>query len=191
MDDDFLDSINQEVIAHTGEDRLERVRAAASELRDLESQREDLEERLADVKNRIKMLVERDLVRLMSEANMTSFSLDREGNSPPMKFDRVTNYYAKIPEDKEIEAFNWLHDQGHGDIVKTEIKLTFGMKERDQAQELEKDLASKRYDYDSKLAVHPSTLKAFVKHEVEAGSPIPLDLFGAYIQDVVKLKKGK
>ena len=192
MTDDFLDDVMNEVesVSASG-DRLERVRAVARQVRELEVAREELEERLSDIKNRLKMLTERDLVKLMGEANMTSFALDREGNSPPVTFDKMTYYSAKIPEEKEVAAFNWLHDQGHGDLVKTEIKLSFGMSEREQAERLEKALADKNYDYNSKLAVHPATLKAFVKSEVESGHAIPLDLFGVHIGEIVKLKKGK
>jgi hypothetical protein len=108
-----------------------------------------------------------------------------------MTFDKTTFYSAKIPEDKEIEAFAWLHDQGHGDIVKTQITVALGMGERDLAEQVEHAIADAGADYSSKLSVHPATLKSFVKSEVESGRALPLELFGAFIGEVVKLKKGK
>lgn len=192
MSDDFLDSITSEVeqISSSG-DKLERVRALAKQVRELEARRGELEDELTRVKRSIQELTERDLVKMMSEANMSSFALDSDGNYPAMTFDKTTYYSAKIPEDKEIEAFAWLHDQGHGDIVKTQITVALGMGERDLAEQVEHAIADAGADYSSKLSVHSATLKSFVKTEVEAGRAIPLDLFGAYIGEVVKLKKGK
>lgn len=192
MSDDFLDSITSEVeqISSSG-DKLERVRGVAKKVRELEARRAELEDELSQVKRTIQELTERDLVKMMSEANMSSFALEKDGNYPAMVFDKTTYYSAKIPEDKEIEAFAWLHDQGHGDIVKTQITVALGMGERELAEQVEHAISDAGVDYSSKLSVHPATLKSFVKTEVEAGRAIPLDLFGAYIGEVVKLKKGK
>lgn len=192
MSDDFLDSISAEVenISSSG-DMLTRIRESAKKVRGLEAVRAELEEELSAVKRQIQELTERDLVKLMSEANMTSFALESDGNYPAMTFDKTTFYSAKIPEDKEIEAFTWLHDQGHGDIVKTQITVALGMGERELAEQVEHAIADAGADYSSKLSVHPATLKSFVKSEVESGRAIPLDLFGAFIGEVVKLKKGK
>lgn len=192
MSDDFLDNITAEMesLAQSG-DRLDRIKTTAERVRDLEARRTELEEELSKIKQEVKELTERDLVKLMSEANMTSFSLDSNGNSPAMVFEKKTFYDAKIPEDKEIEAFAWLHDQGHGDIVKTQITVALGMGERELAQQVEHAIADAGADYSSRLQVHPATLKSFVKTEVEAGRAIPLDLFGAFIGEVVKLKKGE
>jgi len=190
MTDDFLDSVMSEMQTVTG-DRLDRVRAVAKKVRELEAARIQLEDELSKVKNQLKELTERDLVKLMSEANMTALTLEGEGNYPEVTFEKVNFYSAKIPEEKEIEAFAWLHDQGHGDIVKTQISVSLGMGERDLAQQVEKSISDAGADYSSKLTVHSATLKSFVKTEVEAGRAIPLDLFGAYIGEIVKLKKGK
>lgn len=192
MSDDFLDSITSELenISSSG-DMLARIRESAKSVRELEATRSQLEEQLSAVKRKIQELTERDLVKLMSEANMTSFALESDGNYPAMTFDKTTFYSAKIPEDKEIEAFTWLHDQGHGDIVKTQITVALGMGERELAEQVEHAIADAGADYSSKLSVHPATLKSFVKSEVESGRAIPLELFGAFIGEVVKLKKGK
>lgn len=192
MSDDFLDSISAELESITSSgDTLTRIRELAKKVRGLEATRSQLEEELSAVKRQIQELTERDLVKLMSEANMTSFALESDGNYPAMTFDKTTFYSAKIPEDKEIEAFTWLHDQGHGDIVKTQITVALGMGERELAEQVEHAIADAGADYSSKLSVHPATLKSFVKSEVESGRALPLELFGAFIGEVVKLKKGK
>ena len=191
---DFLDEIMSEVEATAAtSDKLDILKKTAALLRSLEHKKEELEQELSDVKKKIALLSERDLVQLFSETNLSSLTLDADGNYPAMKFDKTTFYNAKIPEDKEAEAFNWLSENGHADIVKTEIKLSFGMREREQAERLEKALAAKNYDFNSKLGVHPATLKAFAKAEIEAGHALPMDVLGIYVGEIVKTKivKGK
>jgi hypothetical protein len=192
MSDDFLDGISAELESiSSSSDLLTRIKELAKKVRGLEATRTQLEEELAAVKRQIQEATERDLVKLMSEANMTSFALESDGNYPAVTFDKTTFYSAKIPEDKEIEAFAWLHDKGHGDIVKTQITVALGMGERDLAEQVEHAISDAGADYSSKLSVHPATLKSFVKSEVESGRALPLELFGAFIGEVVKLKKGK
>lgn len=192
MNDDFMDTITEEAnsFAASG-DRLDRVKTTAKQVRQLELEKEILEEKLSTVKRQLQNLLERDLVKVMSEANMTSFALEKDGNLPALVFEKTTFYNAKIPEEKEIEAFAWLHDQGYGELVKTQITVSLGMGDREMAQQVEQSISEVGADYSSKLSVHPSTLKSFVKAEVEAGRAIPLDLFGAYIGETVKIKKGK
>ena len=184
---DFLDEIMSEVdaVASTS-DKLDILKKTAAQLRFLELKKEELEQELAETKKAITLLSERDLVQLFSETNLSSLTLDADGNYPAMKFDKTTFYNAKIPEEKEAEAFAWLHDNGHADIVKTEIKLSFGMRERQQAERLEKALAAKNYDYNTKLGVHPATLKAFAKSEIEAGHALPMDVLGIYVGEIVR-----
>lgn len=192
MANNFLDNIINEAnaVASSG-DRLERVKDVARQVRSLEVEREQLEERLSTIKRQLQSLLERDLVKVLGEAAMTSFSLERDGNLPALTFEKVTYYSAKIPEDKEVEAFGWLHDEGHGDLVKTQISVALGMGDRELAQQVENAITEAGADFSSKLSVHPATLKSFVKTEVEAGRALPLELFGAHIGETVKIKKGK
>lgn len=191
-DDDFMNSLIEETNAiNNSGDKLDRIKETAKRVRELESKKSDIEEDLRSINKQIKELTERVLVKMMLDANMTSFVLEGDGNHPSLKFNKTTLYGAKIPEDKEIEAFAWLHDQGHGDIVKTQISVALGMGERDLAEQVEHAIADAGADFSSKLTVHSSTLKSFVKTEVEAGRAIPMDLFGVTIYDLVTMKKDK
>ena len=173
--------------------RIAAVREAVAHLRELDQQRADLEERLTQIKNRITEITEVELVNLFGEANISSLTLDADGNYPAVKAERVNYYSAKIPEDREAEAFDWFERSGHGDLVKSVISVPFGMKELEESKRLAEKLEAEGYDYNSKLGVHHTTLKAFVKSELEAGRTLPMDLLGAYQGEMVKLKtiKGK
>jgi hypothetical protein len=191
---DFLDDIMAEVSEiSASSDKMEILKASAKLLRSLEHKKEELETELAEIKKKIHNLMERDLVNLFGELNLTSLTLEAEGNYPAMKFDKTTYYNAKIPEDKEAEAFAWLHDHGHGDIVKTVVSASFGMGERESAEQVEAAISQLGVDFNSKLSVHPSTLKAFAKSEIEAGNALPMETLGIYVGETVKMKivKGK
>jgi hypothetical protein len=191
---DFLEDIMAEVASiNASSDKLEILKDTARMLRALEYKKEELEAQLAEVKKKILSLTERDLVNLFGELSLTSLSLEAEGNYPAMKFDKTTYYNAKIPEDKEAEAFAWFHENGHGDIVKTVVSASFGMGERESAEKVEEAIAQLGVDFNSKLSVHPSTLRAFAKSELEAGHALPMDTLGIHVGETVKMKivKGK
>ena len=194
MSDAFLDEVMNEVVAVSSSgDKLDLVRNAARRLRDLEHRKSELEEELDKTKREILELTERDLVKLFSAANMSSLTLEAEGHHPAVTFEKTTFYSAKIPAEKEAEAFAWLHDNGHGDIVKTQVTVALGMGERETAEQVEAAISNLGVDYNSKLSVHPSTLKAFAKAEIEANHALPMDLLGVYMGEIIKLKtvKGK
>ena len=88
-------------------------------------------------------------------------------------------YSARISVDNTEAAHGWLRDNGHGDIIKNTLTLTFGQGEDAVAKELGELLASKGHLPEKKAAVHPSTLKAFVKEQIESGN-------GAFDQDIQK-----
>ena len=46
-------------------------------------------------------------------------------------------YSARIPASKSEEAFDWLRENGHGDLIKNQVSLEFGkMKQDNEAKSL-------------------------------------------------------
>lgn len=172
-------------------DLLIRVKETLKALRALDYEKKDLEQRLDEVKRQIRELSDETLVKLFMEAQLTSLSIEAEGNYPAVTAKRLPYYNAGIPEDKQTEAFTWLTDNGHADIIKTTITVALGMKERPLAQNVEKFLDQAGIPFNSKLAVHPSTLKAFVKSEVEAGHDIPRDALGVFVGETIRVTPDK
>ena len=97
---------------------------------------------------------------------------------------------ANISKDRSAGALNWLRDNGFGDLIKNTVSVNFGKGEDDKAGELIKGLEGNGYNVDQKEAVHPSTLKAFCKEQIEKGSEIPTELFGIFIGQKTTIKKG-
>lgn len=187
-DNDYIEQAQNEVekIIAKGP-LLEQIRDYLRELRQLLLEKESLEERVDTVKHRIKEICEDKLITLYSAAHITNLDLEAEGNLQAYNAQRKPFYAASIPKDKELQAFAWLQNNGHADIVKTTITVALGMKERVTAIKVENYLDKNGIDYSSKLAVHASTLKAFVKNEIKAGHVIPRDLLGVYVGETVEV----
>jgi cell division septum initiation protein DivIVA len=87
-------------------------------------------------------------------------------------------YYAKIAEKHTGNAYEWLKEHGHAAIMRDTVSISVANEAA--ADEAEQNLYAMGLDVDRKKTVHPSTLKAFVKEQIEAGTDIPRDVFGVY-----------
>jgi len=179
---DLIESEPDEVVD------LTVVRKKARELRDLYLEKAELEKRASDVQSKIANIERKDLPDMFAKAKISAMNVEADGNHPPFLAERHTVYTAKIPDEKRLEALEWFEKQGHGDLVKSVINIIFGMQEHEERLRVMKLLADNHIEYYTNESVHASTLKAFVKRELQAGRIIPMDLLGAYFFDVVTIK---
>ncbi|HIG58741.1 MAG TPA: hypothetical protein EYF95_10045 [Flavobacteriales bacterium] len=142
-----------------------------------------IENALALKKEELRQVVEIELPESMLNLGLTSFSL-----SDGSKISVETFYRGSIPKAREVEAFNWLKEYGHEDLIKNEVKCTFGKGEDQDANALMIILSKQGQDYENKKAVHPSTLKAFVREQLERGNTLPLDILGVYVGQKSKIR---
>ena len=162
---------------------LSVVRKAAVTLRDNYLVKNDLENQLKEINSRIVNIERNELPDLFSKAKISSLTVEADGNHPAFVAKRETVYNAKIPDEQRQEAFQWFEANGHGDLDKSVIIITFG-------SVLPSALACYGYiekaniEYTTNESVHHMTLKAFVKREVTSGHIIPHDLLGVYIFDL-------
>lgn len=96
---------------------------------------------------------------------------------------------ASIPKPRRDEAFAWLEEQGHGDLVKHLVSATFGRGEDHEAEEAAAALAQMGCDVKDERSVHASTLSAFVREQIEAGRDLPRDLLGVFQGQVAKIER--
>ena len=97
-------------------------------------------------------------------------------------------YSARIPASKSEEAFQWLRDNGHGDLIKNQVSLEFGMKQDNEAKSIVEELKSKGLPVKQKTTVHPSSLRGFVREQIQdLGKDVPADLFGTYVANKTKI----
>ena len=144
----------------------------------------DLENSLSLLKEELRQVVEVALPESMLNLGLTSFAL-QDGTKLQIK----TFYRGSISKANEVEAFKWLNTNGHADLIKNEVKSIFGKGEDGDAYKLMQMLNEEDINYENKKAVHPSTLKAFVKEQIERGKSLPLDILGVYVGQKSEIRR--
>lgn len=158
----------------TGEDLLSRISALAFSQKQAELDVAEAEEKLAAAKNTLRDISDRQLPNLMDEAQLTEFTT-RDGIKVSVK--EVIR--ASLPKGKEAVAFAWLAAHEHDDLIKREFKVPFDREAEEAASQLRTYLEEAGFSFESKQTIHPQTLAAFVREQLEAGVDIPLEAFGA------------
>jgi len=151
----------------------------------LETQKkiEATEEELKKLKDVETTLSEQTIPNLMQQAGVELIKLEG-GISVEVK----PFYSARIPSSKSEEAFAWLRDNGHGDLIKNQVSLEFGMKQDNEAKSLVEELKAKGLPVKQKTTVHPSSLRGFVREQIQdLGKDVPAELFGTYVANKTKI----
>ena len=165
---------------------LNQLMAKAEKLDELDLEIANLEEQLKAMKEEYKKLDEFTLPEMLMSIGMTEIKLE-DGT----KMTLSQYYSAKIPADKEAEAFKWLEETGQDAIIKSKVDLAFGKGESKIEAKVCKALDKLAVAYQRKRSIHPMTLKSFVKECIEEGKPLDAELFGVYIGNQVKIKRSK
>lgn len=134
-----------------------------------------LEEDLKNAKANLLKTAREDLPELMKELGLIQFKL-KTGEQIEVKEDLSCG----ITESRKQEAMRWLNGHGFGGLIKTLVSVEFGRGEIDTAEELALRLQAEGLPAIADEDVHPSTLKSFIKGELEAGRTVPYDLFGVF-----------
>jgi len=128
-------------------------------------------------------LSEQTIPNLMQQAGVELIKLEG-GISVEVK----PFYSARIPASRSEEAFDWLRENGHGDLIKNQVAMEFGMKQDNEAKSIVEELKNKGLPVQQKQFVHPSSLRGFVREQIQdLGKDVPADLFGTYISNNTKI----
>ena len=168
-----------------GDDSLKVVAELAAKQVQLEKDIEDLEAQLKEKTEALSQVQEKDLPEAMMECGISEFKLV-DGSKITVK----PFYQASPPKEKYDEAMQWLRDNGHGDLIKNDVTVSFGKGEDERAVDFKTFLTDHGTSYTDKTGVHAMTFKAFVREQVEAGRNLPFDLLGVYIGQKATIKKG-
>jgi hypothetical protein len=152
-------------------------------LRAVEKDISDTEDHLKSLKQEKHKLSVENIPTLMDEMGVERLDVDG------VTVTRKLMVHASIPADRKDEAFGWLRENGLDDIIKNDVTVAFGKGQDNHAGDLLGQLQEQGYDVAQKTYVHPMTLKAFVKERFEAGKPIDLDMFGAFIANAAEIKR--
>lgn len=125
------------------------------------------EEALKAKKDALAQIDEKLLPDLFASTGLT------ELNFRGRKISAKTEYFANISKANKDAAMDWLRRHNMGGIIKSELRLSADHGEQ---------LAAAGIPFQRDETIHSSTLKAFVREQVEANNPdLPRELFGVYV----------
>lgn len=167
-------------------DSFKAIALACGEMLDLEQKVRDAEAALAEAKAAYRDISEVRLPSLMDDLDCTAFE-----TGDGLRFEVEEKIHASITKDNNSAACDWLRNHGHDGLVKRTVSVLLGREMSwDDAKHV-RSILLRETGEDASITevVHPSTLRAFVKRELEAGSDLPLDLFSVYKQRTMKVKR--
>ena len=167
----------------TAPNSMGKIGAVANDIADTDKEISDIEKQLKKKKDYKKHLSENVLPNLFAEVGLAELKL-ADG-----RLIKVGNYYgASIKEDKKLAAFTWLRNNGFGDMIKNQVSCSFGRNEDEKARGLIDTLNEQGYQSSQREWVEPSTLRAFIREQHEAGRQLPMNLLGAYVGQKTTIK---
>jgi len=170
------------VITKTG-----NIQSLADQVERLENLNQEIEKKEKDLKQRKKDLEHLSgevIPTMMSEMGLSHLKL-MDGSSVDVK----PNYSASITIANREAAFNWLRNNGLGDIIKNEILVSFGRNEDNKAADYAALAQERGFQPTQKLKVEPMTLKALVRERIEAGKEMPTEIFNIFVGNKTTIKR--
>jgi hypothetical protein len=155
-------------------------------LKDKEDEIASLEEQLKTKKLEADDISSRVIPELLAEQGLSEIKL-ADGSKVSVK----KEFRCTLPKDeaKRTAAYQWLRDQGLGDIIKNNIFVTFGKGEDDKAKQLLNLAAENGFDPQQKSDAAWNTLTALFQERVESGLDMPSDIFNTWIKDKTKITR--
>ena len=177
FEQDRVESVTQIDAAKTLSDKVLR-------LKDLEDEIANAEESINKLKEQARILSQIEIPIMMQEMHITKLKL-KDGESVEVK----PFYSASISPENQEKAFEWLRNNGLGDVIKNDITVTFGRGEDNKAAQYAVLARGQGFEPVQKVGVHAQTLKAVVRERIESGQDMPSDLFKTYAGNSTKITR--
>jgi hypothetical protein len=172
----------QEVIKKT--DNIQSLADQVERLEALQQRLELQEDNIKNTKKELEHLSGEVIPTMMSEMGLSHLKL-MDGSSVDVK----PHYSATITVANREKAFNWLRNNGLGDIIKNEISVSFGRNEDNKAADYAALAQERGFQPTQKLKVEPMTLKALVRERLEAGKEMPTEIFNIFVGNKTTIKR--
>ena len=177
MEQDQTEVINNTSNIKTLSDQVLKLRA-------MEDQFKIMEEALKEKKKEIDRVSGEVIPTMLSEMGLSQLKL-ADGSAVDVK----PFYSASISAQNKEKAYEWLRNNGLGDIIKNEISVSFGRNEDNKAANYAELAKSNGFQPTQKLKVEPMTLKALVRERIEAGKEMPTEIFNVFIGNKTTIKR--
>ena len=169
--------------------KTDNIQSLADQVEKLESLQKKLELQEENMKNTKKQLehVSGEVIpTMMSEMGLSQLKL-MDGSTIDVK----PFYNATITQANKEAAYNWLRSNGLGDIIKNEVVVSYGRGEDNKAAEYAELAKGQGLQPTQKLKVEPMPLKALVRERIEAGKPMPAEIFSVFVGNKTTIKRKK
>ena len=169
--------------------KTENIQSLADQVEMLEGLHkriETSENNIKDLKKEYQRISGEVIPTMMSEMGLAELKLS-DGSHLKVS----TTYRATITEANKETAFNWLRDNGLGDIIKNEILVSFGRNEDNKAADYANLAKGQGFQPTQKMKVEPMTLKALVRERIEAGKEMPTEIFSVFTENKTTIKRNK
>ena len=169
----------QEIVEKTDIQTLSRY---CLMLQNLEDQMVNMEKDLKKLKEEADKISSEVIPNLLAEQGLSSLKL-ADGSSVDIR----KSYNCTIKKDQMELAYNWLRENGLGDIIKNEVAVQFSKGEDNKAEQLLGLAVREGYEPSQKQKVEPMTLKALYRERIEAGLDMPSEFFNTFVKDQTKI----
>ena len=157
-------------------------------LKKKEDEVEELEDKLKAKKAEADDISSRVIPELLQEQGLQEIKL-ADGSKVSVK----KEFRATLPKDdlRREAAYQWLRDQGLGDIIKNNVSVSFGKGEDNKANQMMDLAVANGFTPQQKSDVAWNTLTALYEERVKAGLDMPSDVFSLWIKDKTKISRKK
>ena len=167
--------------------KTDNIQSLADQVEKLDSLTKRLElqeQNMKNTKKELEHLSGEVIPTMMAEMGLSQLKL-MDGSLVDVK----PFYSANITVANKEKAFNWLRDNGLGDIIKNEISVSFGRNEENKAADYAVLAQERGFQPTQKMKVEPMTLKALVRERTEAGKDMPTELFNIFVGNKTTIKR--
>ncbi len=177
-----MNDITDEMLAEDAEAPPELGHNSLAELSDIVSDHQKKSQQVADLEAEVKELKEQIRKIEMETLPDTMLQIGVETFTTTEGIDITVKpiVTGSIPKKNTVPAMQWLRKNGHEDIIKQVLTLSFSKGQSDQAVKLCTELEDQGFAPTSNESVHTSTLKSWAKEQIENGKVIPLELLGIF-----------
>jgi predicted nucleic acid-binding Zn-ribbon protein len=155
---------------------LDTVVALCHQLDRYEAEKVKLEEELQKLNGKIKELSTKAIPDMMLSLNLTELRLTN-GHKIAVKPDIM----ASVSKDRMHAVLAWLHAHNAQAIAKQKLVVDISDLSQEAVQQIHETVTSYGTSASVDASIHPSTLRAFVKEQLEQNTPnFPRELFGVH-----------
>lgn len=140
---------------------------------------------LANAEKAVEELAQKEIPNLLESVGLNTITT-RDGLKVTIK----ETVHARLSGETKDAALKWLEENGHSGLIRREVKIPFTREEEEACRELAEQLQGEYPDLTMDRNVHHSTLRSFVRGELEEDTgEFPRDLFNVYIKKTAQIEK--